>query len=113
MNEQEVRERLAHLKTLEKNWDSYGCDPISTKSFVGIEPLIALDPYFVCPAADGSLGIEWRHPTWSLEVSVELDGSYGYLFVPRKDGKDVKDGWIEKDDVSLEELLIVIKEGIQ
>lgn len=112
MNEQEVREKIDHLKTLEKDWDSYGGDPITLEALTNIEPLVKLEPYFVSPTPDGGLGLEWQHPTWHLEVGVEPDGSYGYLFVPRENGRDVKEGWVEKDNISLEELKKVIKEGL-
>ena len=84
----ELASRLDHLGKLERNWDSYGAEPVSPKAIsvakrVLCRSIAALQqrgaknvhPFAIAPVSDGGVQIEWRGPAGSVEVEIGPSGT--------------------------------------
>ena len=83
-------ERLGEFLTFEKDWNSYGADPITPEAVTSALRVIALVtqeyggkhkdrcfPYFVCPTPRGGVQLEWASAAYYLEVEIQEDGTLG------------------------------------
>jgi hypothetical protein len=108
---------FAHLDEfagLDRDWDSYGADPISGTAIKVARGMLILsadhigrsfDPAIrphVAPLADGGVQIEWRAGERALDVEIQADGTLGYLYVERFDGTQRDD---DRDEVSVDDIL--------
>jgi hypothetical protein len=106
--------RLDEVAGLDRDWDSYGADPISSTAVkvargililsadhVGRSFEPAIRPH-VAPLADGGIQIEWSTGKRAIEVEIQADGTLGYLYVERIDGTERYD---ERDGVSVDDIL--------
>lgn len=75
-----------------------------------VQPLMhagfSRQPWTVGARADGGVMIEWRGPGGALEVHIEPDGSFGFLF------EDGRFGDREANNVSLDELTQLLKQTL-
>ena len=88
----ELTSRLDHLGALERNWDSYGAEPISTKAIdvakvVLCRSIAALRqrgsknvyPFAIAPVSDGGVQLEWRGRAGFLEIEIAPSGTLSAL----------------------------------
>jgi hypothetical protein len=84
--------RLAELRELTEDWDSYGGKPPTSSALRSAESLIAdlandygrilgetATPNEVFPNPDGGLELEWSEGNWMLGVEIGPEGDARYL----------------------------------
>lgn len=89
-----LEQRLEQLRQLPEGWDSYGASKISQRAIEKAKELLdrTLRPGdlplpFLCPIADGGVGLEWRTKHGrELLCEISPDGSVSYLLVVPHDG---------------------------
>ena len=64
------------LRTLKKNWNSYGGKPITEEALVGMNKLLELldTPGWVVPLSGGGLQIEWHANGLDIEIGISPTG---------------------------------------
>ena len=110
-----ARERLAQISRLDRDWDSYGAEPLSQKAITRANKLLGsvggyfadllgeqIRPYAVAPLASGGVQLQWRGPGGDLEVEVGREGDLGYLLV---EGVEPNRTFTEADEVTSSEVL--------
>lgn len=98
-------DRLAHLSTLEADWDSYGAAPISATAIERAREVLTdmgarfgpsaglhARPFAVVPVPDGGVQLEWRGQGRALELEIGPDGQLAYLL----DGGEAHGGHSEE-----------------
>lgn len=82
-------EKIASLRRLPENWDSYGATPISEETLDAAEELIALPALpsvatpRVLPLADGSVQIGWQNGDREADIEVNRDSRFSVLLTER------------------------------
>jgi len=88
----QLHERIAYLRTLEPNWDSYGSltiEPdvaaimgqiVDALVEAGHDDLVSMAEIF--PVANGGMQIEFDGVTADVELEVEPDLRFGFLVCP-------------------------------
>lgn len=109
-------DRLHELAALPTDWDSYGAVPPSSLAIAGARHMLSdlleslarsdfhVEPWAMGARADGGVMVEWRGPGGALEVHVEPDGTFGYLFEDTRSGRQT-----EADGVLLADIKAVIE----
>jgi len=89
-----VAEQLRELSRLERNWNSYGADPIAASAISHAANLIAVmaergstEPWVV-PLPDGGVQVEWQGGAGRLDVEVAPDGALAYLLMHTVHGEE-------------------------
>lgn len=86
-------ERLAVLKQLQPNWNSYGAEPVHPLAIQRAEQVlrtladVTREP-FVGPASRGGVAIEWHTDEVDIELVVGADGSFEAALEDRVSGLD-------------------------
>jgi hypothetical protein len=110
---QPALDRLAELRNLGPNWNTYDACPISDTAIRTAEKLLArvaaetqrrvadqhMLPQSIAPLASGGVHVEWRGRRGELTVEIYPDGRLGYLAI-NADGSEY-----DEDDVTLETVL--------
>lgn len=98
--------RLAQLKALEPDWDTYGALPLTSTALTRADAMVrkVVDqhsatvgereaPYTVMPIADGGISIEWRGSGPDLELDIGPNGELSYLLIIQgEDGRQFEEG---------------------
>ena len=84
------RNKLQELSQLEKNWDSYGADTITTIAIdvatIILETLEAMSfpiPWII-PTADGGISFEWHKANAEFSLSINELGDLESVFIASK-----------------------------
>ncbi len=114
--------RLDGLASLQRDWDSYGAEPIAARAIGVARRLIQTvaelfsqlagedaAPYAVAPLVDGGVQVEWRGRAGAIEVEISPDGTLGYLYVK---GHEIDSPHEEQDDVSFPDVLELVAKVI-
>jgi hypothetical protein len=112
-------ERLDALSALERGWDSYDAEPISSIALATARGLLILiageirhhisSPVrlHAMPLADGGVQLEWLTANASLEIEIQSDGTLGYLMA-----ESVGDAHaVEREGVAVDEILERIRDA--
>ena len=110
-------EKLEKLSHLPVNWDSYGGDVPSglalknARSFLfklpSYFPYLSpheINPFTIVPVCDGGIQIEWRNQYAEIELEVESDGKFSYLFIDKSQKERVfleEHGLVPSDIIKL------------
>lgn len=72
-------ERLAHLATLQKDWDSYGADAPWPDALAVARRLVELfrHPPVIIPCSDGGVQLEWYMGGFEIEIAIQPRGQIG------------------------------------
>ena len=108
MNKKKLKAKIREISKLEKNWDSYGADPIKRKIINKTNNIIDFldksipDPNIV-PNVQG-IQLEWENDPKALEIYIEENG-LSYLKVI---GKEMKN-WIETSFYDIKKINELLK----
>jgi len=91
--------KIAALRDLPPNWDSYGAKPVDCRSIeVAQVVVLALSrkAYFHVPVVtatpSGTVGLCWDRDSRSLDVEAHADGRLSYVYLDETDESQDEDG---------------------
>ena len=115
-------QRLGQFSQLGPDWDSYGgVSPSSLSISTAHRFLVTvgdvlldvvgsrIQPFNVVPLSYGGVQIEWRGPSYDIEVEVGPNGDFGYLLVDKQGAEETYD---EQDDASQSTVLRLVAKAL-
>jgi hypothetical protein len=82
----QAEDRLAHVKELPANWDSYGARPVSVAAIEAALRLLGevmaddLPLPDIVPTVSGGIQVEWHIANIDFEIEVSAEGKRGIFF---------------------------------
>jgi hypothetical protein len=98
--------KIDALSSLERNWDSYGADPVDNGSIERARELVEylacvrnIDAPTVTATPEGNVALCWDEGNWSLDASVDSSGLVAYVFLDEQDSANDRDTWTRDIEV--------------